>query len=392
MSTEAKLIGMKAGDEISYQFAKRSKASKGTTKVEAAQGRLRLRWSYAGARYCLALGLPDSKLNRTVADQKARQIEGDIATGNFDPTLKKYQTETQQRIQQISISRLFELFMAEKAKEVTAKTMEKYRATLGYLQRFFINESAASIDEDRVNDFVQHMVEQGLSPDQRRRRLEELVGCWSFGQANQRVSSNPWVKAKQRIKVPPRQKPKPFSREEIGAIIQAFRTDYHYACYADFVEFLFGTGCRTGEAIGLRWGHLSEDCGITWIGECVTRGIRRPAKSHKSRSIPLTPKLQAMLQARRPEQFDPEDLVFPAPEGGAIDDHNFSQRIWRKMLTRLEIDHRKLYATRHSLVSHTLDLGHNPVMVAQLTGHDPQVLFKSYAGNVNSRPTLPEIH
>jgi integrase len=135
--------------------------------------------------------------------------------------------------------------MAEKEKEVTAKTMEKYRATLGYVQRFFTNESAASIDGDRVDDFVQHMVEQGLSPDQRRRWLEGLVGCWSFGQANQRVSSNPWVKAKQRIKVPPRQKPKPFSSEEIGAIIQAFRTDRHYACYADFVEFLFGTGCRT---------------------------------------------------------------------------------------------------------------------------------------------------
>ncbi|MBE9016106.1 site-specific integrase, partial [Chroococcidiopsidales cyanobacterium LEGE 13417] len=57
----------------------------------------------------------------------------------------------------------------------------------------------------------------------------------------------------------------------------------------------------------------------------------------------------------------------------------------------LEIDYRKPYTTRHTLVSHALDLGMNPVVVAQLTGHDVQVLFKNYAGNVNSRPQLPEL-
>jgi len=34
--------------------------------------------------------LPDSKVNRTVAEQKARQIELDIASGNFDESLRKY--------------------------------------------------------------------------------------------------------------------------------------------------------------------------------------------------------------------------------------------------------------------------------------------------------------
>jgi hypothetical protein len=42
-------------------------------------------------------------------------------------------------------------------------------------------------------------------------------------------------------------------------------------------------------------------------------------------------------------------------------------------------------------ISHALDQGMNPVEVAQLTGHDVQTLYESYAGNVNSRPRLPEI-
>ncbi len=52
--------------------------------------------------------------------------------------------------------------------------------------------------------------------------------------------------------------PKPFTSEEIKAIIQGFEQDRYYSHYAGFVEFLFGTGCRTGEAIGLCWKHLNK--------------------------------------------------------------------------------------------------------------------------------------
>ncbi len=193
------------------------------------------------------------------------------------------------------------------------------------------------------------------------------------------------------MKVPPKQQCKPFTKEEIGAIIQAFRTDCYYHHYADYVEFLFGTGCRTSEAIGLRWKHLSDDCSTVWIGESLSRGVRKPTKTNRARTVTLTLNLQAMLLKRKPANLDPDELVFSSPKGGAIDDCNFRNRAWKTILTRLEIDYRKPYTTRHTLISHALDLGMNPVMVAQLTGHDVQVLYENYAGNVNSRPRLPEL-
>lgn len=98
-----------------------------------------------------------------------------------------------------------------------------------------------------------------------------------------------------------------------------------------------------------------------------------------------------MLLDRRLTNLDPEGLVFTSPTGKAIDDQNFRNRAWKTVLTRLEIDYRKPYTTRHTLISHALDLGMNPVMVAQLTGHDVQTLYENYAGNVNSRPMLPEL-
>lgn len=154
---------------------------------------------------------------------------------------------------------------------------------------------------------------------------------------------------------------------------------------------MFSTGCRTAEAIGLRWKHLSDDCSTVWIGESLSRGVRKPTKTNRARTITLTPNLQVMLLKKKTANPDPDTLVFTFPKGGAIDDCNFRNRLWKTVLTRLEIDYRKPYTTRHSLISHALDQGINPVMVAQLTGHDVQVLYENCAGNVNSRPRLPEL-
>ena len=370
---------------------KRKKASKGTVVVQVFKERLRLVWSYLGKRYYLYIGLPDSQTNQTVAKQKALQIEADMATNNFDPSLNKYKPEYQKKKDNISVTKLFQAFMSEKAKEVSVKTMEKYQATLGYLQRYFDNQSANSIDVNKAEAFALHLKKQQLSADQCKRRLGELKTCWIWA-GNQKLLDieNPWNNVIKRIKVPPKQKSKPFTHEEIKAIIQAFRKNLHHNCYTDYVEFLFGTGCRTGEAVGLRWKHLSEDCSTVWFGEIITRGNSRPVKGNRARTISLTNKLRLMLLERRSNNFDPEDLVFKSPKGKAIHDGNFRSRAWKKILTSLGINYRKPYTTRHTLISHALDTEMNPVDVAQLTGHNVETLYQNYAGVVNSRPRLPE--
>ena len=70
------------------------KASKGSVVVESFKDRLRLRWRVAGKRYCLSLGLPDTQESRMLAQLKARQIELDAISGNFDTTLTKYKPQS----------------------------------------------------------------------------------------------------------------------------------------------------------------------------------------------------------------------------------------------------------------------------------------------------------
>ncbi|MBW4540332.1 MAG: tyrosine-type recombinase/integrase [Myxacorys chilensis ATA2-1-KO14] len=372
------------------QVGNSTKTPKGTVKVEADKGWLRLRFTHQGKRRAFAIGLPDTKTNQGIAQRTATQIELDIKSGHFDATLARYKPQKQLEIEQspeLTVIALFRSFVEYKAKEVTPKTMEKYQATSNYLKCHFSKKPVKLLDDRNVEEFVKHQFKQGLSENQIKRRLEELAAAWEWHEE----SHNPWKKWAGRIKVPPKQQPKPFSKEEIRAIDQAFRQNKYYAQYADFVEFLLCTGCRTCEAIGLRWRHLSEDCSSIWIGEPWSRGQQCRPKMNKDRSFALNAKVQHLLLSRKPANAKPDDLVFPSPRGQGIDDHNFSQRIWKKMLKEAGVPYRKFYSTRHTVISHALESGMSPVLISHIAGHDLKTMLKHYAGIVNSRPTLPEI-
>jgi integrase len=72
----------------------KSKSSKGTVQIKISNDRLQLVFRFVGKRYYLSTGFTDTVTNRKVAQMKARQIELDILSGNFDPTLAKYKPES----------------------------------------------------------------------------------------------------------------------------------------------------------------------------------------------------------------------------------------------------------------------------------------------------------
>ncbi len=365
---------------------RRRKSAKGTVVVQVFRDRLRLCWTFEGKRLYLYLGLPDSLANRKVAEMRARQIELDIASGNFDRTLAKYKPQSQQS-QSLTVCGLFERFTQAKAKRVDDRTLIKYRALMGHLEAHF-GVRSTGISDREVEQFRDYLSSK-LEPSTLREWIGLLKAAWAWGTKQGLVSGdNPWTEIHASIKIAPKQRPKPFSSAEIRQILSGFRQSPHYAHYADFVEFLLGTGCRTGEAIALQWQHLSDDCAVVWIGESLSRGRRRATKTNKARQFRLSPRLQQLLQARKTEATQPADLVFPAPKGGAIDDHNFRNRAWKTVLDAQGIPYRKPYTTRSTFESHAIiEHGMNPAIVADITGHDPKTLFKHYLGQTRALET-----
>jgi integrase len=256
----------------------------------------------------------------------------------------------------------------------------------------YLNRPAHEIGKNHADNFASICAEN-LTGQVSKERIRLLLNCWSWGHDKyQLAADNPWQGVKQRFKPSPKQQVKPFTICELQTILKAFNNHPHYCHYYGFVSFLANTGCRFGEAAGLRWKHLGAGYANAWIGESVTRGTRRTTKTGKARTVLLSSAIQLALTERY-QQFQPkpDDLVFPSPKGIEIDDQNFRPRAWKKILAKCSIEYRKPYAIRHSAISHALAAGANPIALAEQTGHDKRVLLDTYAHAIAKKHLFVEI-
>jgi integrase len=370
--------------------SKREKAAKGSVQVKAVKGRLRLVWSFQSQRYFLSLEMEDSPLSRKVAEAKAKLIEADLLTGNFDLSLDKYKPEAQRK-SSILVPELVESFLKQKAKQVSKRTMEKYRAFGSHPQRFFKNKAVVEVGEPQADKFRSDLLTRDLDPSTIKAILGFCGSIWEWAMSRQIVPDSPWAEVQKRVKVPPKQKPKPFTKEEIGKIVNGFRNHRNFKHYVEFVEFRLDTGCRIAEAAGLRFKHISDDCSQVWVGETYSRREWKSTKTNEARWLNLPKRAQQLIARRVAQNTDPEAVVFPGPRGAPIDDHSFSQRIWNPILEAVGVEHRVFYNTRHTVISQALEAGMSPTAIADQTGHRVETLLKHYAGNVQNRPRLPDL-
>jgi integrase len=357
------------------------------------KGWLRLRWQHQGKNYSLYPGVQDSPTGRAQAKLKAAQIEGDIHSGNFDLTLLKYKPQTLGKAAtDLTCPELFRKFTQamEREKALSVGALCKYRGVQAHLDKQ-LKVSAKGVGDRAAGDFAAYLVEK-VSNTTAKQYLWLLKACWDWADGKYLTDSNPWAAQVTRIKPTPKQKTKPFNTAEIRAILAGFKEDRYYSPYYHLVAFILGVGCRFGEAAGLQWQHVSQDFSSVWIGESVTReGKRKSTKNGKERTVLLSPGIAAMLrelhQTRQPTQTD---LVFPAPRGGLMNDHLFNRRAWKSVLAKVNVPYRKPYGMRHTAISHALANGAHHLQVAQQTGHDPRVLYQSYASVIENQSVFVE--
>lgn len=361
-------------------------------------GYLHLRWTYQGKQYRLSTRLPDTKENRKAVQAKVKLIESDIAYERLDDTLEKY-GKVAKKAEEFKESTFYSVwlkFLNFKSYTISKGTYGKYTATSFRVHSYFLGAKPSEIK-------LSSIFPQFFNPEVSKKVLKEQIGylsaCWKWGQKEGLIISelkNPLEGLTEMIKVEPKQPPKPFTGEEIYQILEWFRVNRHH--YLPYVQFLFSTGCRLGEAKGLRLTHIDWERMTIWIGEAMRRdNTRKSTKTNKARIIPMNKSIQLILEAqidekdRQLDDLDSDELVFQNPSGGAIDDRNFNQRIWKKCLGECGIPYRRPYNCRHTFISHCLEKGMSPTTVASITGHDVQTLYENYAGSVISKPELPEL-
>ena len=170
-------------------------------------------------------------------------------TGNFDQSLIKYR-HVAQEITSISVVDLLAKFTTYKKKALDDRSLDKFKALNQPVAAFFGKRAAVSVDDDAADKFRLKLATR-LAPATQRERLTTLNACWNWAVKQKLLIENPWTEVLKRVKVPPKQKPQPFTKAEAIVILSGFRQSKHYRHYADFVEFLLSSGYRLGEIANL---------------------------------------------------------------------------------------------------------------------------------------------
>lgn len=169
----------------------------------------------------------------------------------------------------------------------------------------------------------------------------------------------------------------PFSLEEVQKILDTVRPDYR-----DYLTVRFFTGLRTGEVNGLKWKHVDLERNLILVRETVVNGLEEDGvKTDQSiRDIAMLPMVRQAIENQLKRRDPACPWVFPNADGGPMDAHNFSNRVWYPLLRYLELEPRRPYQTRHTAATLMLAAGENPEWIAQIMGHSTTaMLFKVYS-------------
>jgi integrase len=183
-------------------------------------------------------------------------------------------------------------------------------------------------------------------------------------------------------------KPNAFTEAEREQVIRAYvedaRPGFTYQHYASIVTFLFFTGCRPSEAIGLQWKHVSAEFDLIRFESSITTCGRGKAlrmegsKTNRKRSFPCSPRLQALLKSIRPSSPRPDDLVFPSPTGKVINYNNFCNNAWKRVVNEIKPGTTP-YCCRDTFITMQILKGTPAMVIAQWCDTSVDMIQKHYA-------------
>ncbi len=388
-----------------YTKTPTGKNTRGTASLESFRRRLRIRFRVNSQQKSFSLGIADTPENRVKGESIVRQMHLDMLSGNFDSTLGKYKPLSHLTVVEaikpktaLDLAQLWDKYTEFRSKQVSETTLKlNYARVFSHIQKL---PTKSLGDAVLIRDYLLAK----NSAYTAKRILTQINACCNWAMRSKLIDLNPFHEMVAEIKLSKTELESldidPFSKKERETIIQAFKEHDSYSRYASFVEFLFLTGCRTSEAVGLKWKHISPDCSkITFCETIVnvsSKKIRKGLKTQDKRTFPCNRQLRSFLLSIKPENVEPDSPVFTSIKGLEINAHTFNAMCWhgcenkgrryvgivQKLADEGKIDHyRPQYQTRHTFITLCLDAGIEVKDVARWVGNTPEIIYKHYAGN-----------
>lgn len=372
------------------QLAFTGKERIGRITVERFRDSIRLRWTIHRKTYSLTVG-KDCRDSVKAARAKAQIIDSDITFDRFDPSLAKYDKQQSTVLEvvstiqtpQVCLRELWDKFLADKLPHLKQKSQYEYGAMTRLLDKLGGDLSFNALKtKQRLLEIT--------TVDQTKRLLQYISACCAWGIKHQLVGNNPYEGLSNEL---PKRKsldqpePNAFSEEEREAVIEAFKNDtrpgINYRHYANLIKFLFLTGCRPSEAVGLTWGNVADDCSaIAFAGSLQTMSGRiirsEGSKNNKIRTVATSNRLRNLLQLIKPQNVGPETLVFQSREGKAINYDNFCKRAWHTVVDPIKPGTTP-YCCRDTFITMQLMRGVPSALIADWCDTSTKMIDKHYA-------------
>lgn len=389
---------------------------RGKYRLNLATKLTRVYYPEAKSNKRIATGLTDCPENRGKIEQTAWAIHYDVLANSFDPTLVKYGLVSLEVVEptkqkELTVLEVYDRYVQSREGEVAQTTLElmlkgKYRRA--------IVEATQATDSSALK--IKSYLLKTRCLEIAKKCLSYLEKAYQLGVKHEYVTKNPFLDMASEIKSSKGKNKsvdnldneneesdtRAFSANEVDAIIGAFESSGYRRHLAPIIKFLFWTGCRTGEAIGLKWRDVKWDKELIVFRRTYNQNLRifKPTKTGVVRFFPMPKDGQLWNLLKSLPEKESDDVVFASKTGKMIDNTRLSQT-WRghsstrcpgvinELITQGKVSqYLKLYATRHTFISHQVNIHKIPITtVAQWVGNGAMVSNNSYLDR--DRMTVP---
>jgi integrase len=178
---------------------------------------------------------------------------------------------------------------------------------------------------------------------------------------------------------------RPFaSWEEVAAIAAEL-----LPLYGALPVFLVGTGMRPEEALALEWPDLDLEDGVASIGRVHSQGRAKACKKsdRQRRRVPLRAKVLEALDEHERRNARHFRLVFPGHDGDYLKQATFRLRHWTPALKAAGIEHRGVYACRHTFAAWSIAAGVQLFYLSRIMGTSVTQINTTYGHLVPTQST-----
>ena len=413
---------------MTYAKTPSGKTSKGEIGIQVVKGRIKVnfpRQYFAGEQVKKGLMLSDTPDGHAKAKLVVKDLQHELEKGKLAITLEDgTEAFNEQRFQEIlhehgitanlkivkfptsggdqvppkpelSVLEVWDIYCEYKKNKLQETTYHlKFRKS--FLNP--ITKTVAAVGEDALK--MHNWLLENYSAALVKNVLSHLDNAYQLCMKQKLLSHNPFDGLADDIDVKPKgkdhndenteednsilDKTKAFTWNEAETIMEYVKAHPRISHWYPYIAFKFFTGCRNGEASGLRW------CDIFWDNEKIV--IRRSycfrikrfksTKNGEPRTFPMPKNGELWNLLKSLPQGDPNECIFKTQTGKMINNRAFSD-LWlgdgterRKGIIPTLIKQGKLskylppYNTRHTFINHQInDIGIAPHVVNAWCSH-----------------------